>query len=127
MVFVDTSVWIAYFRGTDAALVASVHGLIEDDRIALAAPVWIELLLGIRAQELKRFQRILSALPRYEPSAKTWNTIYNWAVEATAKGQRFGFADLLIAALCAEHHGELYSLDSDFLRMKKLRWIQTHK
>lgn len=125
-VFIDTSVWISYFKGKDAGLVQSVHALIEEDCIALATPVWIELLLGIRAQELNRFKRVLSALPRYTPTEETWDVVQAWAVEATRKGQRFGFTDLLIAALSSENQGKLYSLDSDFSRMQKLGWIQKH-
>ncbi len=47
-VFVDTSDWIEFFRGRDRALVSEMRRLLDDDRVALAVPVRIELLAGDR-------------------------------------------------------------------------------
>ena len=124
MVFVDTSVWIAYFRGSDQELVKSLDLLLDEDRVGLPGPVWIELISGASKTEQSILRRVLSALPRYLPSEKTWELMEEWVVAATAKGQRFAAFDLLIGALSEEHEATLWSLDKDFFRMKKLGFLK---
>ena len=46
-------------------------------------------------------------------------TLYRLPQAANA-GERFGFADLVIAALVAENAGAIWSLDSDFQRMARI-------
>ena len=50
MTFVDTSVWINYFKGKDRILVQKLDFLLDEDQVALAVPVWMELLSGARNQ-----------------------------------------------------------------------------
>jgi predicted nucleic acid-binding protein len=125
MIFVDTSVWISYFRrSSDPILVNSLHRLLDDNRAALAAPVKVELLAGVRADEATRLRRVLSALPIFYPSRDTWNETETRALKASSSGQRFGVADLLIATMATEHGASLWTLDSDFKRMAKLRFVK---
>lgn len=126
MILVDTSVWVAYFRGSDANLAAHLRLLLEEDQVALAVPVKIEILDGSSAKELVPLRRVLEALPFLVPSASTWERVEEWVEKAVYKGERFGVGDLLIAALAADRDMALWSLDSDFARMKKLGLIRLH-
>jgi predicted nucleic acid-binding protein len=126
MILVDTSVWIEYFRNSDRRLTTHLQNLLEEDQIALAVPVKIEILGGSSARDFPRLQKVMSALPLICPSDSTWDRIEGWVEKAVSKGQRFGFADLLIAALAAERNTDLWSLDADFVRMEKLGYVRLH-
>ncbi len=123
MIFVDTSVWIQYFRGSELDLIRKINGLLDEDQIALAAPVWIELLAGARQIELQKFKRIFYALPRFYPTESCWNSIEDWVEKARKEGYRFSIADLLIAAIVKENNARLLTLDKDFHKMTELKWI----
>lgn len=126
MILVDSSVWIAYFRASDRHLTAHLQALLEADQVALAIPVKIEILCGSPPGEWIRLRRSLEALPLLIPSNSTWERMEGWVEKAVGKGERFGMADLLIAALAAEHGTELWSLDTDFVRMQKLGLVRLH-
>ncbi len=123
MIFVDTSVWIAFFRGVDESLTDRLRLLLDEDEAALAAPVWIELLAGAGKKELPVLRKVLLALPRFFPTRQTWKTLDVWSMKVVEKGQRFGAMDLLIAAIANENKGTLWSLDSDFKRLAGLKLV----
>ncbi len=126
MIFVDTSVWIAGFRG-DSKVKAELARLLDDDLAALALPVRLELLEGSRSGERGNLRRLLTALPTYAPSSRCWETVETWLDSAGKAGQRFGIMDLLIAAVAHEQRGSMWSLDSDFERMSRLRFAKLHR
>jgi predicted nucleic acid-binding protein len=123
MIFIDTSVWIQYFRVNDPKLNETLYHLLDTNQAALSSLVWLELLSGATQKELPRLKRVLSALPRFQPLESTWSRIEQWIIDGTKKGQRFGVTDLLIASTAREHHSKLWSLDTDFKRMEKLNFI----
>lgn len=127
MIFVDTSVWIAAFRGRDQPLVEHLAHLLDEQAVALSAPVHLELLGGGTAQQQRQLRRTLSALPIFYPTRDTWALLERWVVRAVEAGERFGIGDLLIAATASERGGEVWSLDSDFRRMQKLRLLRCHQ
>jgi predicted nucleic acid-binding protein len=126
MILVDISIWIDYFRGKDDRLVSHMWELLEDDRVALAVPVKIEILPRSSAKDRVALRRVLQALPLLMPLPSTWKRMETWAENAAAKGERFGVADLLIAALAADREIPLWSRDEDFKRMQRLGFIQLH-
>jgi predicted nucleic acid-binding protein len=126
VIVVDTSVWIAYFRGKPARLMLDLQDLLDQDRVALPAPVRIELLSGARGPDVGRLRRVLSALPHWLPSDATWTTMEAWAVSAGAKGEHFGIGDLLIGAIAYERGASIWSLDHDFARLATLGLVTLH-
>ena len=101
--------------------------LLDADEILLAAPVKIEILSGSSRPLFPKLKRVLSALPTYYPQQDAWRAIEEWLEEGVTKGERFGFGDLLIAAICVQQRAQLWSLDSDFERMGKLGWIDLYR
>ncbi len=123
---VDTSVWVEAFRRGTSDEAVHLRELLDADEVALAAPVRVEILFGASVAELPRLRRVLSALPLFLPTPGTWDRIHDWLDGSVRAGQRFGVADLLIAALAAENNLAVWSLDADFGRMARLGFVKVH-
>lgn len=123
MIVVDTSVWIEANRRPLGALPNVLRGLIDDDEVALALPVRLELLAGVKPGQRHALKRVLSGTPVLLPTEATWRTVEKWICRAADKGHRFGLTDLLIAALADDIGGLVWSLDQDFERMEQLKMV----
>ena len=126
MVVVDTSVWVAVLRSRAAPEAPFLDALLDADAVILPVPVRLELLLGAPARERARLRRNLSALPVAYSTDETWTLIEGWAGNAADAGHRFGVGDLLIAALAAERDALVWSLDRDFERMARLKFVSLY-
>ncbi len=126
MIAVDTSVWVAALRDSSSDEAAVLDNALDEDRVALLAPVKIEILAGAGSDDRQRLRRLLSALPVFYPVEQTWRTIESWIDVAAKRGHRFGFADLLIGAIAADNGCQLWSLDSDFRRMSEVGLIDLY-
>jgi predicted nucleic acid-binding protein len=60
------------------------------------------------------------------PGPEAWARIDDWIDVAATRGERFGFADLLIASLAADGGHEVWSLDDDLRRMAKVGLVKRH-
>ena len=127
MIVVDTSVWIAALRRAESAEARHLRGLLDEDQVALAVPVRVEILSGASRRDRARLRSTLSALPLLYPSEGTWDLIDRWLDVAGAAGDRFGVGDLLVAAIAAERHCAIWSLDRDFTRMGRLGIATLHE
>lgn len=123
MIFVDTSVWIAAFRDAGSKEARQLSLLLDADEVALSIPVFLEVLAGASRLERERLRNTLTALPLFYPTNQTWQAVERWIDAASDSGERFGFADLLIGAIAAEHGASLWSLDTDFRRMARLKFL----
>jgi len=126
VIVIDTSVWVEGFRGA-APIQTELGRLIDADLVALVSPVRLELLEGCRAAERVQLGRVLGAVPTFVPLPSTWTRVEDWLRVAAKAAQRFGVLDLLIGATARENRASVWSLDSDFERMAKLRLIKLHR
>jgi hypothetical protein len=126
VIVVDTSIWVAFFRGRDGKLVDRVGRVLDDDEVCLTAPVRVEILSGASRTDLLRLRRLFEAFPVFRPTDSTWERIDAWIDVAGRRGQRFGAMDLLIAALAAEQEAPVWSLDRDFERMSRLGFVRAY-
>lgn len=127
MILVDTSVWVQALRQRQCVEAHELSRLLDEDQVVLAAPVRIEILSGTRRSDLSILRRLLSALPVLYPQRSTWDLATSWIEPAQRRGERFGFADLLIGAQAAESQAAVWSLDRDFERLSGLGLIRLHE
>ena len=127
MIVVDTSVWVAALRDASVPLAKVLQQLIDADEVALAVPVRIELLSGASRSDRPRLGRALSALPLLYPTDDTWAMIDRWVDRAGDAGERFGVGDLLIGALADESGSLVWSLDTDFARLERLKLVAVYE
>ena len=123
MIVVDTSVWILALRSASGPEAITLRSLLDADEVALAVPVRTELLMGARAADRKKLAKELKGLPLLYPTDESWRIIDAWTERASRAGMTFGIGDLLIGVLAADIGGLLWSLDSDFERMEKLKLV----
>jgi len=127
MIVVDTSVWVAALRSASSLEASAFAALVDSDDVLLAAPVRTELLGGARAVDRKHLKRLLTALPVAYPTKETWQRMDGWAELAHDRGDRFGVGDLLIAAMAKEAGALVWSLDADFARMERLKFVDLYE
>ena len=127
MILVDTSVWIEAFRRAHSDEAAHLRALLDAGEVAMSPPIRVELLSGSGAADLPRLRRVLSALPLFGPTVKSWDRMEGWVARAVRAGRRFGVADLLIAAVAAENGLAVWSLDGDFAEMAALGFVLVHE
>ena len=125
MICVDTSVWVAALRDRSSVAGRRLDELLDRDEVAMPIPVRVEILSGVSRAQEPRLRRALSGLPLLFPTDATWERIDGWIGEAAQRGHRFAVGDLLIAAIAVDHGMPLWSLDSDFQRMRLLGFIDT--
>lgn len=127
MICVDTSVWVAALRRSGSAEAHHLSDLLEGNDVALPAPVRAEILSGASRRDRPHLRSTLSALPVLYPDGATWDRIDRWIDQAGDAGERFGVMDLLIAAIAVEERAQLWSLDDDFVRMARLKFVELHR
>jgi len=120
-VFVDTSVWIEFFRGKKEA-VKKLNDLLDNEECYLGFPVYLEILNGAKASEALKLKRVLAALPLIYPNEMDWNQCESWII--LSKVHRFSLPDLLIASLAFREKASLWTLDRDFNRMADLGFVK---
>jgi predicted nucleic acid-binding protein len=127
VIVVDTSVWIDTLGSPASPNGPILRQLLDADEVALPVPVRGEILSGASRADRLRLRRALSALPLVYPTEATWPTIDAWIDRAAQSGQRFGFGDLLIAALANDLGALVWSLDDDFARMSRLQFVRVYE
>ena len=124
MIIVDTSVWIYALRSASGPEAIALRSLLDADEVALPVPVRTELLMGARASDRAKLEKELKGLPLLYPTDESWRTIDGWTARASRAGVTFAIGDLLIGVLAADIGGLIWSLDSDFERMEKLKLVE---
>jgi predicted nucleic acid-binding protein len=126
VIVVDTSIWIDAHRRPTGSAARSLKDLLDADEVALALPVRFELTAGVARRDRPALVRALSGLPLVRPSDETWRLIEQWVPAAADAGHRFALSNWLIAALANEIGGLVWSLDEDFAKLERLKFVRRY-
>jgi predicted nucleic acid-binding protein len=114
LILVDTSAWIAFFRGK-GRVADHVDALLETDDAALCGPVITELRRGLRGlAERRRVLPLLSACHELAQPAGLWLEAGELGFALARRGATVKTLDLLIAAYALSHDVALLTSDRDF-------------
>jgi len=114
LILVDTSAWIAFFRGR-GRVAAVVDRALEDDEAALCGPVLTELRRGfVSAVERSKIPPLLLACHQLPQPASLWDEAGDLGFVLARKGATVKSLDLLIAAYALAYNTPILTLDRDF-------------
>ena len=111
-VLVDSSIWIAYFRGSDTA--DRMDWLISEGLIVTNDLILSELLPALLVRGERRLVHLLREVVR-SPLTPDWNEVIEMQTVCLQNGiNKVGIPDLLIAQHARQYHLYLYTLDRHF-------------
>lgn len=119
-VLVDTSAWVAFFRGQEPAC-ARVVALVESGRALRCGPVELELRQGLRRPEAGTVLGSWSALPDVPIDGHDFTSAGDLLRDLRERGRTIPSTDGLIATLAVRHDVALLTLDEHFEGIEGLR------
>ena len=119
-VLVDTSAWVAFFRGEEPAC-ARVVELVGAGRALRCGPVELELRQGLRRREAPEVLGLWSALPEVALDGPDFTQAGDLLRDLREQGRTVPSIDALIATLALRHDVALLTLDGHFEGIEGLR------
>ena len=114
-VLVDTSVWIAFFRGKDPELVERIAALLKSGKAVYTGIIALELINGAKGQkELQVLYDAFDAMQRITVNETTYLLAGKLGYGLARKGQTLSAVDLLIAEAAIENGLSLMTYDEHF-------------
>ncbi len=121
LVLVDTSIWIGFFSKTGYTHVKEhLKKLLENNSVATAGPIMLELLQGCRStKERRTLQEQLKGLHWLATEDHHWFQSGEMANDLRQKGITASAIDALIATLAQDYRCQLMHLDQDYQHIAK--------
>jgi len=120
LVLVDSSAWIAFFRG-DAGAIGRVDPLLRDGRAAITGAVYAELLSGARTRSaFENLRTLLRSLDWLDEPPDAWDRVAEARFALARQGVQAFLVDLLVAVTAAEAGAALLTRDRDFSRVTRV-------
>lgn len=128
MVFVDSSVWIAYFNGATTQETERLDALLSQEPIGLGDLILTEVLQGFRLdKDYRTAKKLLTSLTIYNLLGQDLAIL---AAENYRMLRKRGITvrkttDVVIATFCIQHNLRLLHADKDFLPFVENLNLQT--
>jgi predicted nucleic acid-binding protein len=128
IVLVDTSAWIDFFAGRGQKAIREAIGeLLDNDLVATAGPIVLELLRGCRsAPERIRLEQNLRALHWLPVDERHWDRAGAAAFRLRRRGVTVSAVDALIATLAESAGCPLLQNDRDFVHIARHTGLRLH-
>lgn len=97
-----------------------LDALLTADEVALHSAVRVELAAGTSPQQVQRLLGLLNGVHTLDATLADWQRAESMALTGASRGERFGAADLVIAATATRLGAAVWSADGDFARMERL-------
>jgi len=125
--FVDTSVWIPYFREGGAEYGDFIDELIDENCVHINGIVLIELLTGANNQaEFDRLGLALAGLKIVQSDRKSFQSAGRTGFVLKRKGISVPLSDVIIATDCIDHGLILIESDRHFAAISAHLPLQRH-
>ncbi len=123
LVLIDTSAWICFFaRRGYPEIKDAVGRMLDENRAAIAGPIWVELIQGCRDESEKRtLERYLQGIHWLSIRDEHWRQAAHLAYDLRRKGITVAVTDTLIAVLTLDHQCTLLHRDRDYHLISKHR------
>jgi len=113
-VFIDTSVWISYFRGEDEVY-RKVNELIDSGRVCCLKLIVAELIQGARTEkEVSVMKDIADVFPLLAEGPDSWEKAGILSFQLRKAGKNIGLSDCYIATVAGENDAVIYTFDRHF-------------
>jgi len=114
-VLIDSSCWVEAFRDRgDPAVRRVVAAWLEEKRVAICAPVYAEVLRGVRKQDVRRVRRTFDALRYLETHDYDWREVIRYARLLSDTAKHVPLVDLAVAVVAHRNDAELAHRDRHF-------------
>ena len=124
-VLIDTSVWIAYFKASDTALIDRVDELLTVSEICVPKVVMAELTQGAKSeQEIAAVGEFIGAFTILDQRDETWDKAGRLSFHMKRKGITVHLVDCYIAVIADENKCGLFTLDKHFKDIKRFLKIE---
>jgi predicted nucleic acid-binding protein len=119
-VLVDTSVWVDFFRGEQAAQ-KKLDPLLKDGRASICGAIRAEVLSGAKDRALyERLASLFEGLSYFETGDAAWSSVADLRFLLARQGTQAHLVDLLIAVTAVEKGRPLLTRDRDFVRIAQV-------
>jgi len=123
-VLVDSSVWIAYFRGTSD--LPSLDWMIDEGLAVTNDIILAELTPALLVRGERKLVGLLREIERV-PLTLDWDGIIEMQVTCLRNGiNKVGIPDLLVAQQAMQYNLSLFSLDKHFRLLSRHVALQLH-
>ena len=113
--FIDTSVWIPYFRDGGADFGDFIDALIDENRVHINGIVLAELLTGARSSaEIDRLSLALAGLKFVPSDRDSFQSAGRNGYALKRKGISVPLSDIIIATDCIDHSLVLIEADRHY-------------
>jgi predicted nucleic acid-binding protein len=114
-VLVDTSVWVAFFRGADPVVSPVLEDLMREERVAVPPVVLAELVQGAGSErEMRTFEDFKASIPVLDQKDEHWIEAGRLSCELKKHGKTIHLTDCLIAVIARAHDCRILTRDKHF-------------